>query len=1062
MATLKEIQDAIDNKTFDPSKYDRRTREVIDAAIDKGLLKGPKTGDLMKQRSGAAKDVATIEEAIKNPIGVQLQREGSSLDGRSEAVLAGDLIGSIYPYVAMRKKIFSAAKSKIPGNKDTGLFARSKMFNNFADKLTARLPGRFKLLGGAMRLLAKVADPTIGRVLKSPLGQAEIASVLGGTAGAGVGSISYDILNETAGTAVLDAIASDMENMDRKEVDTDMLANALDSMFTAAMWNAGAATLTPVITKGLGKVGRLAIGAKSKDAKELVNIARDKRFPLPMVMTAQEGVGLLGGFANKFFKVLGIMPFINGIGREALQGAEQAAGKNYLNNSVLNYGPLIKTGMLSATIWKQADEAFKQNSNLINTSYKAFDMLADTIGNPKVIPTNHVKKMAKDYVDEIALQYPGIRSYAQDALGNIDMKEIAKLQGTGDPLALFFRYMNSIDDFVTPKEYKGMMTTLNRAIEGTTYQNIRPTLWSIREALENDLNSFGSNITKETFLKDDVVKAQYDALSKTNKALADSNINTMISKSEQLRDKLYGANDTFSTLMNFYQRSNATRIFREYNATTFTNKALAGIGGMEKKKAQRFFNDLANDVFTRGDPTAIKQFRQLLGADKITSKKILPGATKAAQIGITKGGGEALYNAAKARWMFNTFIKSFDSATSPAGRTMIDEIMNDATVKTGINGTVDVMEAMVNKGDVLDPVLDFSVDKVRLGNGVFDASKIKFSPKDTSGFNINKFMRELGIGDITDDVGKEKLITILGGRAQAKDFEKFLTYMKAISDTPIADTSTFMQRRLQLGGLNSFTGAVVLGGSAAVNPLAPALFILLGRRAGQILTDPIAMRAFNDALNPDEQIALLMGKKVGDGVPGVLGIGRRYFKGRDIQTAANILQSPGVVGRLGLTQKREAFARLLNYLNENDVDVPKIDAKDITPEQITERMQQLDASVPAPIYDEKTIPKNTYETLFAQDFSGTSGDLQTDNNAVTFLSTATQKEAEVNAEEAPIVEEEKKLVMEDLQLEDPVATAPTAPTPPNTGQVTSQQVADLFPNDPTSIAAARRREASRV
>lgn len=1056
MATLKEIQDAIDNKTFDPSKYDRRTRQIIDAAIDKGLLTGPKTGDLMKQRSGAAKDVATIEEAIKNPIGVQLQQQGSSLDGRSEAVLAGDLIGSIYPYVAMRKKIFSAVKSKVPGNKDTGLFARSKIFNNFADKMTARLPGRFKLLGGAMKLLAKIADPTVGRVLKSPLGQAEIASVLGGTAGAGVGSIGYDILNETAGVAVLDAIASDMENMDKKEVDTDMLANAADSMFTALMWNAGAATLTPVITKGLGKVGRLAIGAKSKDAKELVNIARDKGLPLPMVMTAQEGTGLLGGFANKFFKVLGIMPFINGIGREALQGAEQKAGREYLNNSVLNYGPLIKTGMLSATIWKQADEAFKQNSNLINASYRAFDTLADTIGNPRVIPTNHVKKMAKDYVDEIAMQFPGIRSYAQDALGNIDIKEIAKLQGTGDPLALFFRYMNSIDDFVTPKEYKGMITTLNRAIEGTTYQNIRPTLWSIREALENDLNSFGANITKETFLKDETVKASYDALAKTNKALADSNIDMMVKESVKLKDKLYGANDTFSTLMNFYQRANATKIFRDYNATTFTNKALAGIGGMEKRKAQRFFNDLANDVFTRGDSTAIKQFRQLLGADKIVSKKT------GQAIGITKGGGEALFNAAKARWMFNSFYRGFDSAASPAGRTMIDEIMNDATVKTGINGTVDVMEAMVNKGDVLDPVLDFSVDKVRMGNGVFDATKIKFSPKDTSGFNINKFLRELGIADPTDDVAKEKLITILGGRSQSKEFEKFLTYMKAVSDTPIADTSTFMQRRLQLGGLNSFTGAVVLGGSAAVNPLAPALFILLGRRAGQILTDPIAMRAFNDALNPEEQIALLTGKKVGDGVPGVLGIGRRYFKGRDIQTAANILQSPGVVGRLGLTQKREAFARLLNYLNENDVDVPKINPKDITPEQITERMQQLDASVPAPIYDEKTIPKNTYETLFAQDFSGTSGDLQTDNNAVTFLSTATQKEAEVEAEEAPIEQQEKQLVMEDLQLEDPVASAPAAPTPPNTGQVTSQQVADLFPNDPTSIAAARRREAGRV
>jgi hypothetical protein len=354
------------------------------------------------------------------------------------------------------------------------------------------------------------------------------------------------------------------------------------------------------------------------------------------------------------------MPFINGIGKEALQGAEQKAGREYLNNSVLNYGPLIKTGMLSATIWKQADEAFKQNSNLINASYKAFDTLADTIGNPKVIPTGHVKKMAGDYVDELAMQFPGIRGYAQDKLGDVPLKDLQKLQGTGDPLALFFRYMNAVDDFVTPKQYKGMITTLNRAIQQTGYENIRPTLWSIREALENDLNSFGANITKETFLKDDTVKAAYETLAKTNKAAADADMALKIKSSEQLRDKLYGANDTFSTLMNFYQRANATKVFRDYNATTFTNKALAGIGGMEKKKSQRFFNDLANDVFTRGDPTAIKQFRQLLGADKIVSKKT------GEAIGITKGGGEALFNAAKARWMFNSFYKGFDSAASPA------------------------------------------------------------------------------------------------------------------------------------------------------------------------------------------------------------------------------------------------------------------------------------------------------------------------------------------------------------------------------------------------------------
>ena len=38
---------------------------------------------------------------------------------------------------------------------------------------------------------------------------------------------------------------------------------------------------------------------------------------------------------------------------------------------------------------------------------------------------------------------------------------------------------------------------------------------------------------------------------------------------------------------------------------------------------------------------------------------------------------------------------------------------------------------------------------------------------------------------VTDDVAKEKMIAILGGRGQSKEFEKFLTYMKAVSDTPI-------------------------------------------------------------------------------------------------------------------------------------------------------------------------------------------------------------------------------------------------------------------------------------
>ena len=1053
MATLAEIQKQLDDKTFDPGKLTPQQRRAIDSAIQQGFLKGPTTSQLIAQRKGAARDVATMDAASLDPIGVKLQKDDSVIKGRNSAILAGDLIGSIYPYVADRKKIFSAAKSKIPGNKDTGLFPRSKIFNNFADKLTARLPGRFKLLGGAVKLLAKVADPTVGRVLASPLGRTEIKSVLGGTAGAGVGSVTYDALNETAGVAVMDAIASDMENMNPKEVNTNMLANASDAMFTALAWNAGAATLTPFITKGFGKLGRLAIGAKSKDAKQLVGIARDKGLPLPLVMTAQEGVGLLGGFANKFFKVLGIMPFINGIGKEALQGAERTAGKNYLNTSVLTYGPLIKTGMLSASVFKQADEAFKQNSKLINDAYTGFESLANYIGNPKVIELAKTKAFAKDMVDRLALNYPGLRQYATDALGELPQKEVEKLLRTGDPLTTFYRYVNSLDDMVSPLQYKELMKIMNRAIEDTAYVNIRPSLWALREGLETDLNMFGKNITKEQFFKDETFKTAYEQLAATaGKETADANLTLQLKQATDLKNQLYRANDTFSTLMNFYERANITKIFRQYDNTKFTNKALAGITGLERGKAQNFFRDLANDVFTHGDSQSIKQLRQLLGADKIISKKT------GQAIGITKGGGEALFNSMKARWMFNTFYRGFDSSLTPGGRTMMDDIMGDATVRTGINGTVDVMQSMKNIAKAgQEEILDFSIDKVRRGDGILDVQKIKFSPKDTSRFNINRFLRELGIQDPTNDVAKEKLVSILGGRGQAKEFEKFLTYMKAISDTPIADTSTFMQRRLQLGGLNSFAGAMVLGGSAAVNPFAPALFILLARRFGQIATDPIAMKAWNDALNPEEQIALLTGKKLGDGVPGLLGIGRRYFKGRDIQTAANILQSPGVIGRLGLTQKREAFARVMNYLNDSDTDVPRINPKDVSPEEITERLLQLDTKVPDPQYNEKTLPTKTFETLFAYDNVGSSGNVETDNNAVAFLDSSTQNELLLDAEEQDVASEEKLKVFEDLQLENPDMTPPTAPVAPATGpQVNARTFEALFPNDPTGAAIARK------
>ena len=64
-------------------------------------------------------------------------------------------------------------------------------------------------------------------------------------------------------------------------------------------------------------------------------------------------------------------------------------------------------------------------------------------------------------------------------------------------------------------------------------------------------------------------------------------------------------------------------------------------------------------------------------------------------------------------------------------------------------------------------------------------------------FNINKFMENLGIGKATEDLGRDKMMKLLG-KGGADDFYKFTDYMKAISDIAVSDTSTFLQRRFTI------------------------------------------------------------------------------------------------------------------------------------------------------------------------------------------------------------------------------------------------------------------------
>ena len=131
--------------------------------------------------------------------------------------------------------------------------------------------------------------------------------------------------------------------------------------------------------------------------------------------------------------------------------------------------------------------------------------------------------------------------------------------------------------------------------------------------------------------------------------------------------------------------------------------------------------------------------------------------------------------------MFNAFLKSFDTAGSPQAKSIFNDVAMEAGVKSGNKYMADAMEEIGT--DAIARQRGFSIDDVRLNNGIYDVSKIRFGPKDFAEFNINKFMDNLGIGKATEDLGRDKMMKLLG-KGGSDDFYKFTAAIPPPITTP--------------------------------------------------------------------------------------------------------------------------------------------------------------------------------------------------------------------------------------------------------------------------------------
>jgi hypothetical protein len=154
-------------------------------------------------------------------------------------------------------------------------------------------------------------------------------------------------------------------------------------------------------------------------------------------------------------------------------------------------------------------------------------------------------------------------------------------------------------------------------------------------------------------------------------------------------------------------------------------------------------------------------------------------------------------------------------------------------------------------------------------------------------------------------------------------------------------------------------------------------------------------------------------------------------------------------------------------MNDQDRDVPRVNANDINPQEITDALLKMSMQIPEPIYDQNTIKSDTYENFYAGEFIEGSGDADEDNDVAAYMDETVNQalvhaqdleQRDQEANERGLQEGDEPAITSDLQFQQAGTGAQNIT--PETGQVKSEDVAALFPDDATTIAAARRRESA--
>lgn len=910
MATLQELQQKLNDKTFDPSKLNKEQEAAVNMAFEGGQLTGYKNvNEIRKEREIGAKLVASEKEKRAQPFTTATEGMVPFSDKgieRRDLELIGDVGGGFAVYLKDAPKILTALRADPKMGGVDKARAMTMNLDKYANALK-NLPyvKNVKLLRNAARAVGRVVDGfrTVGRA-PSQLLQTELKAQAASMAGAGAGSVLYDVANLS--TDFKNTVFNDLSEVSENDINKlsyadQVLVHSAEAMKNALYFNAFGSAIMPILgTMMRGLKGPLGIG--SKETKEMVESAASKGMKMD-ISSAADDKGIFGRFVNAYWKTIGVFPTVGFFKRRQRKEITQQALRAFLDE-VTTAAPVEHTAFLSMKYLPAFRENFKQFNSQYKVKYQHVYDIAQTMGNPQIVPTTELREKAKGFLDLIKQQYP----YAMQ-----ESQSLAK-QGTteiADPLVNLISYLQNIPNTITPTQYQGIVKSIWRAANTSKLQGFQDTFFNMMTAAKNDFYKVGNSENLQAYLGSQAFKDSYDEVLRTSgKEAADDYALGMSKKLENFHKELTMANKFFSEGVQTFNSSIAKGI-KNTDANIFATKGIMNVTEEGRVPLTQMWDKTIRQVYQYGDAGTIEDFKLLIN----TESKL----------------GQELFNRGRSLYLWEAMLKGFKK--NPGVPTTGFFNMMDKARRMGVinlKNSDELYEMTGTKARAEMKALDPEMAN-RYGIGTIENRDILAAVKDAGQFDVKDFKKALGYNSPADRPALvDKFTAMYGGGKQGKEAGDNLLKLIDILDkefsTELADVSTFMSRRFVLGGLGAIGGVAGVGLAAGLPGV--ITFGLLAGGGGYLLSNPKSLKYMLDVYTDMERMKR--------------------------------------AGTLASGTPPKSMYRLLNWVYQEDKDFPQVNPKKINFDEVTEYIYNKNILIPQLGFDVNVLRKNIKDRMYPE------------------------------------------------------------------------------------------------